>query len=706
MSVNTTLSSFPAQSHGRSRRFELIIFVAACLGLMSLACGMRPAAAAEQPAASVASENFQEAVQQAIDKVRPALIRIMVVEAVYDEGRESKAEASGSGVIISPEGYAVTNHHVAGDAKSMVVTLSTKEELDATLVGTDPLADIAVIKLQGAPGRTFPAAAFGDSSKVRVGDRVLAMGSPYALSQSVTTGIVSNVEMIMPEFMWPFNKMELSGEDVGSMVRWIGHDALIAGGNSGGPLVNLSGEIIGINEISFALSGAIPSNIVQSVADQIIKHGRVIRSWLGIDIQPLLKSSTEMTGALVGGVTANSPAEKSGLKSGDIIKQINGQPVTVRFGEDVPLFNQKVAALPVGQAVEIAIIRAGKPLNVKMTTVEREEAEPREHELKAWGITVRNISSLIARDMGRDSTEGALVTSVSTSGPSADAKPPIQDKDVIVKVGGRPVKNVADLIRVTSDIKGKSKERVPALVEFDRKTERYVTVVRLGQDPMRDPGLEASKAWLPVGIQVLTPDVAQALGVPNTQGVRVTEVYPNHSAAKAGIKVGDIITRLDGEQIEASQPQDFEVFPAMVREKTIGEMARLSVLRDGKAATVQVELEPSPKLPREMKRYRSDEFEFTARNSTFSDKDRSKLAKQAAGVVVENVDEGGWAAVGRLAVGDKIVSVQGSTVANVQDLSQQMDKVIQQKPKHVVFQVLRGNSELFVEMQPGWTATH
>ncbi|MEI6915945.1 MAG: trypsin-like peptidase domain-containing protein [Armatimonadota bacterium] len=240
------------------------------------ACYAEGSAAATPAVAATNSEGFQEEVEAAIDKVKPALIRIMVVSAGYEEGRERKTEASGSGIIISPEGYAVTNHHVAGDAKNLRVTLANKEEVDADLVGTDPLADIAVIKLRGTPGQIFPTAQFGDSSKLRVGDRVLAMGSPISLSQSVTTGIVSNTEMIMPEFMWPYNKLELAGEDVGSMVRWIGHDAMIAGGNSGGPLVNLHGEIVGINEIDLALSGAIPSNIARDVAEQIIKSGKVV----------------------------------------------------------------------------------------------------------------------------------------------------------------------------------------------------------------------------------------------------------------------------------------------------------------------------------------------------------------------------------------------------------------------------------------------
>src|SRR5262249_46848753 len=157
----------------------------------------------------------------------------------YYGGREVKHEASGSGAIISADGYVITNHHVVGKAKRVQCTLTTKEEVEATVVGTDPLADIAVIKLKRNgkdASRPLPVAAFGDSDSLRVGDRVLAMGSPLALSQSVTKGIVSNVKMTLGMF-----KFTLDGEEVGSIVTWIGHDSQIFPGNSGGPLVNLKG---------------------------------------------------------------------------------------------------------------------------------------------------------------------------------------------------------------------------------------------------------------------------------------------------------------------------------------------------------------------------------------------------------------------------------------------------------------------------------
>ena len=238
-------------------------------------------------------------------------MRIHVVEGVPENGRETKQESFGSGIIISPDGYVVTNHHVAGNARWLSVTLSSKEEVSAKLVGTDPLADIAVIKLAPLPSGPYPAAAWGDSAALKVGDPVLAMGSPLAFSQSVTSGIVSNTELILPD---QFGGMVLEGEDVGSIVRWIGHDAQIFPGNSGGPLVSLTGEVVGINEIGVGLAGAIPANIARSVAAQIIASGHVSRAYIGLDLQPRLRHGTEASET--GGIGRGRAARLSGLSGG------------------------------------------------------------------------------------------------------------------------------------------------------------------------------------------------------------------------------------------------------------------------------------------------------------------------------------------------------------------------------------------------------
>ncbi|MGH9197174.1 MAG: S1C family serine protease, partial [Acidimicrobiia bacterium] len=273
-------------------------------------------------------DGIRTAINIAVARVKPALVRIHVVAVENRQGRELKREATGSGTIITPQGHIVTNHHVVGKASRIVCTLSTKEEIEADLVGTDPLSDVAVIKLRGPSGARFQTASFGDSSRLTVGERVLAMGSPFALSQSVTLGIVSNTEMIMPRLFWPFDRLTLEGEDVGSLVRWIGHDAPIYGGNSGGPLVNLEGEIVGINEISMGLSGAIPSNLAKEVAEGLIRDRRVVRSWTGLEVQPLLKESSPKRGALVSGTIEGSLAQKAGFRSGDILVRFAGQDVT------------------------------------------------------------------------------------------------------------------------------------------------------------------------------------------------------------------------------------------------------------------------------------------------------------------------------------------------------------------------------------------
>ncbi|HSC28478.1 MAG TPA: PDZ domain-containing protein [Vicinamibacterales bacterium] len=657
-----------------------------------------PGTATQERAPAAPAESA--AVASALAKVAPSLVRIHVVTISHQDGRELKREASGSGTIITPEGHVITNHHVAGRTRSIVCTLPTREEMPAEVVGTDPLSDITILRLQPPTPRKLPAASFGDASKLRVGDRVLALGSPLALSQSVTMGIVSNTELVLPAMSWPFNRMTLDGEDVGSIVRWIGHDAPIFGGNSGGPLVNMDGEIVGINEISMGLAGAIPSDLAREVAEAILRDGRVRRSWIGLEVQPLLTSSGHTRGGLIGGTIAGSPADQAGFESGDVLLKLGGEDVTVRFAEEVPPFNQRVMRLPRGKPVEATILRDGNVRTLKVVPVERESVEAPVSELSALGVAASDLTAWSARELRR-SRSGVRIRSVRQGGPAAEARPELRDNDVIVAIDGAAIRTLDELKRALERLLPPEGGRTQALVAFERAGSELLTVVELGRDGLEDPGLEARKAWVPVAVQVLTRELAQQLGIDGRTGVRVTRVLEPEGTA-SGLRVGDVITAIDGNPVEASQPADAELFATMIRQYRIGARVELAVLREGGQITVPVTLGMSPRLPREMKKYEDPHFEFRVRDVAAADRLEARLPADQAGVLVDAVREGGWAALGHLAEGDLLLDIDGEPAVDVRAVQEKMARIAEARPAAVVFRVRRGIRTFFVELQTSW----
>ena len=682
---------FPAGS--TKNLFWLLVFGCALFSRIS---------GAAAPPEVVAPANLRAAVEVAISRMRPALVRIRVVFTDYREGRELKNQAVGSGAIISKDGYIITNHHVAGHAARLICTLWNREEIEAELVGTDPLTDISVIKLKPEKPREFEPAAFGDSAKIEVGDSVLAMGSPMALSQSVTLGIISNGEMVMPRMFGSMGRMRLDGEDVGSLVRWIGHDAAIYGGNSGGPLVNLRGEIIGINEIRFGLSGAIPGNLARTVSSQLIVHGRITRSWLGLDVQPLFKHGADERGVLVSGVVKDSPAASAGLLAGDLLMRVGEQATNVRYEEELPDFMRLVTSLPIGKEVNLSVLRAGKPMTFQVQTVERGEINLPETELKQWGLTARNLSFLTAREMKRTNDLGVLVTSVRPGGPAGESKPALDAKDIITEVSGTAIAHVEDLIALTKKLTEGRTEPTPVIATFERDSQRYLTVVKVGIQELRDPGLEVTKAWLPVETHVISRDIANQLGHPDLKGFYVTEVYLHSSAEQAGLKPGDFITAVDAEKLTAAGPEDEDELAALIRQYDVGTKVQLSVQRGTEQMKIPVELVRSPKLRREMKKYRNDDFEFTARDVAFFDRAEEQWPGDQRGALVEDVKSGSWAELGSLYVDDLIVEVDGQPVTDVDVLKKIMTEIAENKKPAVTIKVLRGIHTAYLELEPAW----
>ena len=644
------------------------------------------------------------AIQRAVDAVYPALVRIHVVLEEGDNGRMQKHRATGSGTIISEDGYLLTNHHVAGRGTRLVCRLSDREEVDAELVGTDALSDLSVLKLdltsRRNPKAKLPVAKFGDSDKLKVGDTVLAMGSPAGLSQSVTKGIVANTTMISPGG----GGFSLDGEHVGELVRWIGHDAVIFPGNSGGPLVNLKGEIVGVNEVGIgSLGGAIPSNLAQAVAKEIIRKGRVSRSWIGLEVQPLLKKMGREKGVLVATVLPDSPAKSAGLLPGDLVTEYNGQAVLdSRAAEDIPVFNRMVLTTAVGGKATLKGSRADKPMTWTMTTIEREPNQAKEIELLNWGLTVRDLTRMAVLELQRKNRLGVIADTVRAGGPCSECKPGLRGEDLITRVGDHTVTNVEDLVRFTREWTRGLTEPKALLVAFERDSQEYVTVVKVGPEVQEDKPSRAAKAWLGALTQVLTSELAEALDLAGKKGVRVTKIISSSPAEKAGLKVGDIFLKLDGEVIPASTASDQDTFDNLIRQYKSGSTAELEGVRSGKPLKLSATLARQPKPASELAEYKDDRFEFTARELSLNDRLEAKLDEADQGVRIANVQNAGWAALAGLSSGDTLIAIDGQNVSGLEALKGTMLKLRETKPRRVMLYVKRGIRTFFLELEPKW----
>ena len=642
-------------------------------------------------------------VEAAVQAVYPALVRIHVVAEEGGDGRMQKLRASGSGTIISADGYILTNHHVAGRATRITVRLADRQEIRATLVGTDPLADLAVLKIDPKnlrdPLAPLPVAKFGDSSALKVGDTVLAMGSPAGLSQSVTQGIVANTEMIAPG-----GSMRLDGETVGELVRWIGHDAVIFPGNSGGPLVNLKGEIVGVNEIGIgSLGGAIPANLARKISEELIASGHVERSWVGLNAQPLLKSCEAKLGILVGGMIGGSPAEKAGFLAGDIITKCNGTEIAAsRALEDIPVFNRILLEAAVGSEIVFDGLRAGKPMSWKAVSNVREPAEPREKELLSWGITARDLTELNAKELLRDDNKAVLVQSIRPGGAAATSKPVISPGDLILAVSNKPTPNLAELVRVSSEITEGKTEPVPVLVSYEHDGRSYLTVVKIGPEREVDkPGL-AKKAWIGIDTQVISTDLATALGIAGSKGVRVTQVHQGANAEKAGLKIGDLLLKLDGTVIPTSRPEESDVFPSLIRQYKIGSEAILSVRRGAEDLEIKVVLDASPEGTSELDSFDCKTLEFNSRDLGQVDRVSEKLPVDFKGVLITAVTPAGWAALGGLSAGDILISLDGKPVDSIATVKPILAELEKNQRGSIVLFIRRGITTRYIELEPSW----
>lgn len=622
--------------------------------------------------------------------VFPALVRIYVVVENPFNGRMQKAKSSGSGAIISADGYVVTNHHVAGNGSHFVVNLSTQEDVRADLIGTDPLSDIAVLKLRMTdlknPNRKLPVAKWGDSDKVNVGDVVYAMGSPGGLSQSITKGIISNTNLITPRSNT--QDLKLEGENVGELVSWFAHDAVIFGGNSGGPLVDEQGDVVGINEITLAnLGGAIPSNLARHSAQQIIEHGEVPRSWFGFELQPRLKSQRNRTGVLVSSIHPGSPAEKAGFLSGDVLTHFDGREIDAEIPEHMPDINKMLYHSPIGKKVSIKYRRSGKRKKATIQSVARERASYPQTEFELWGMTASNLPRQTAVTSNDGDSSGVLVGSVNIAGAVAKAKPPIKSGDIITSIDAQDINNTEDLIAQSQSLVA-SDVNTPVLVAFKREGQEVLSVVTVGHSKNTVPARSLRKGWLPVKTQAVAPELSALIGLDGKAGIRITRV---DSTSLVELKTGDVITAVEGEPIPINSASNGSELFSLLRKYRAGRSVNLSVSRGGKEQVIAVSLVKSPQPKQELPLYDDKIFQLAARVSS---EDKS--------VTIDEIVTGGWADINGVKIGDVLLAVNEQEIEGLASLEKMMKKVSMEKPRYIVFKVRRGTDEKFIELEPHW----
>lgn len=451
------------------RGARLVVLALALAAASGLGFEVQRHASAQQaqlPSPADLSRTFINVAKQ----VKPAVVNIDVVEKAKRtalrlpeglqipglpfEGQPRRQRGTGSGVIISSDGYILTNNHVAAEAEQITVKLADGREFKAKRVGTDPDTDLAVIKIEAS---SLPVARLADSDALEQGEWVIALGSPFGLSQTMTAGIVSATGRDL-------------GAGAGQFTNYIQTDASINPGNSGGPLVNMQGEVVGINTLIFSQTGtsagigfAIPSSLANKIYAQLVKSGKVTRGYLGVRLQvvsPVLAKSVGLQGtdgALVSDFAKeDSPAAKAGLRSGDVIVEFDGKPV-----KTPKQLTEYVADSAVGKIAQLKYVRDGRLQTAAVSLGERpalaEAAEPEEkgedeEDSGKLGISTSNVTPELVRQLKLKVTTGVVIQSVQPDSPAAEAG--LLRGDVIHRVNRMPIAGRQDLVNAMASLKG------------------------------------------------------------------------------------------------------------------------------------------------------------------------------------------------------------------------------------------------------------
>ena len=403
-----------------------------------------PAAIAAEPAKSLSAqlklfESLKEVIVDISSRVKPWVVHI---EAVKKQGSQ-KYKIVGSGLILKSDGYIITNDHLVDEASLITVTLPNMEKLEARLLGTDRHTDLALIKID--PAQKLPEPLLGDSSSVSVGEWIIAVGNPYGFDRTVYFGIVSGKGRTLAT-MSSYQEGDSGFEFTTDFIQT---DASIDPGSSGGPLVNLKGEVIGINSMGLGrgISFTIPIDTVKEVIGKLMTQGRLSRGWIGLSIQPL---TTELAdyfkaglegGVLVSDIQEDSPAKAAGFRQGDIITDFGGKKVKAKNEEELNQVSQLIWAADVGSRIPVRVRRGKSFVPLKVTVAEQPKIQARELET-SWGFNVKEITQEIYRDFLLENRNGVIVTFVEPGTPGGEAQ--LFEGDIISAVDGARVRDFGE----------------------------------------------------------------------------------------------------------------------------------------------------------------------------------------------------------------------------------------------------------------------
>ena len=382
--------------------------------------------------------DFRQVVSEAKAAVAPSVVFIRVIYNDTESGRNRQGVASGSGVIISSDGEVLTNHHVIDKTSEIRCQLADGRSFSAKVLGKDKDLDVALLKLDLPEGAEPPPVATLSPRRLDVGEVVLAMGAPWGLARSVSRGIVSCTDRFL--------------EDCGDYTLWYQTDAAISPGNSGGPLVDTAGLVVGLNargNMMGAQGFTIPSETILEVLPDLRKYGEAHWAWFGFKIQPLEDFKRNIRfdakeGALVADVEQGSPAEKAGLKSNDLLLSVDGEKVTARFWEDIPAIERRLGRKEFEKPCAFDVMRGGKRIDVSVAPTEKGRVEGEEFACERWGLTAKEINRFYNPDLIFFAPDGGVyVSGLAWDGNAENCG--FREKDIIVAVGGKNVKSVADV---------------------------------------------------------------------------------------------------------------------------------------------------------------------------------------------------------------------------------------------------------------------